>query len=55
MGGNDGLVVLYVLAPITVTFAIAVIAYITIQQRRLTQRMLESGKFYYATAFQILY
>lgn len=53
MGGDGGIIILSVLAPITVALAIAVIAYITIQQRRLTRRMLESGKFYRAAASHI--
>lgn len=41
---NDGLILVYVLAPITVILTIAVIVYIAIRQRQLTRRMLESGK-----------
>lgn len=41
---NDGLTLVYVLAPITVILTIFVIVYIAIRQRQLTRRMLESGK-----------
>lgn len=43
---NDGLTVVYILAPLTVILTIAVIVYIAIRQRQLTRRMLESGKLF---------
>lgn len=44
MRSDQGLTIVYVLAPITVLFAIAVITYIVVKQRQLTRRMIESGK-----------
>lgn len=41
---NDGLVLVYVLTPITVLLAIIVITYMVIKQRQLAKRMIESGK-----------
>lgn len=43
---NDGLMVVYVLAPITVLLTVIVIVYIAIRQRQLTRRMLESGELF---------
>lgn len=45
MGRNsDGLTIVYILAPVTILFAIAVITYIIVKQRELTRRMIESGE-----------
>lgn len=44
MGRDNGLTVVYILAPVTILLAIGVITYIIVKQRQLTRRMIESGK-----------
>lgn len=45
MKRDEGLTVVYILAPVTVIFAIGVITYIIVKQRQLARRMIESGMY----------